>query len=566
MSLPRTRQTLLDDHFNYPSPRERYLNFLDLPSSIRERIYNDACDARPEYSGFAHIFIKSGWNGKFETAASLMLTCRQVHDEVFKFVYSQNQITIDATTLVGLNVLRKIGPQNLASLSELGIRLIIDRAATPSLCFFKGWGHDDCVRSSQSKKRLSHNISASHFANLQRWHHALNDILPYLPQSNLNIALSCDLQSMDVTLARDIARHLLSPLHGRLTLAGCSIHLGSSPSVQLGELAEEVALRATGEPTPVQQRLSFLDLPHEIRIQILTYTDLVTWRKEVEWRPGEGYWTSGQGEFSFCFDDYEFNYRFCRRANAAFSSRCICWLPPQPLFLLCRTLRQEAEQVFFKQNRIVVKPSVGINRLAGATPPILEASYYLKKVISAHALWSLRVLEIVFSPLEGTYLQEHEPAYQDWLSTLDFIKDKFFYPKFVLRIAFSAWAPNHVSYGPIYYPEPSQETITDIFESYKRTLLPLRILREHGLAHLQLDLALPSWLHRTRIRRYGEEGDSLSAVSTEREIETRVMGAGYADNMPCLSDSLWKLVWLDYVFNDGCKFVYKDRTMDISGL
>jgi hypothetical protein len=66
-------------------------------------------------------------------------------------------------------------------------------------------------------------------------------------------------------------------------LTDCSIRLGLKPNSALQDLAQKTANRAIGncsdEPTfPFR----FLDLPQELRRQVLEYTDLVTPLCEVE--------------------------------------------------------------------------------------------------------------------------------------------------------------------------------------------------------------------------------------------------------------------------------------------
>jgi hypothetical protein len=561
MPLPPPRQSLLTSYFHSKCGRTRYLTFLDLPLHIRERIYNDACREERHWVRET-IFIWDYEYGDFNIAASLMLTCRTVYNEVFRFVYSRNRIVIYGGTQEGLNVLRRISNQALGVLSEVTVHLAINRPATPPLCHFKGFAYEHCGRHCRTQAQ----VLALQHVHLERWHSVLREVLPHLPRENFRMYIICNMEAVDLDLADSISLQLLAPLHGRLTLSSCSVQLGESPNMRLRNLAEEIALRATGHPGPVQQRLTFLSLPHELRILILRWTDLVAPRKEVEFRPGRGYWASDRGRCDVYTCDLSPEFVFCRRAHAAFSARCDCWIMPQPLFLLCKIVRREAEQVFFRENRIVIKPAAGINCLADATPRVLEASTYLKNVIPAHALRHLRVLEIVFSPLKGAWLQEHEPAYRDWLSTLDFVKDKLSYSKLTLRVAFSAWAPNHASYGPIFYPEPSEESIRGIYESYKRILFPLAVLREHGLVHLQLDLASPSWLHVGHGETAKDELRRRAVESTRTEIETRVMGEGHTETVTGLGDSLWKLVWTDHALKSGCEYEYDDPTMDFTNV
>lgn len=151
-----------------------------------------------------------------------------------------------------------------------------------------------------------------------------------------------------------------------------------------------------------------MDLPAELRYQILEYTDLITPVKEVEWNPRDGYYMRCRNDSCTHYwgpwfaqlacpsmadwvpNDhvpcdqglYHHSYQFrncwqsladracrrgcfCRRHHAAYSlstpgRQCICWLPPQPLFLVSKQLYQDAQFIFFSQNRIIITPLDGL--------------------------------------------------------------------------------------------------------------------------------------------------------------------------------------------------------------
>jgi hypothetical protein len=96
-------------------------------------------------------------------------------------------------------------------------------------------------------------------------------------------------------------------------------------------------------------------------------------------------------------------------------------------------LREDAQAIFFMKNRFVITPSKGCNHVADGTPARLEVSIFLTKIVSPNALGFLTFLEVVFPPFDNDYLRLHEPAYQDWLQTIDYVRDKLYLPTFTLR-------------------------------------------------------------------------------------------------------------------------------------
>ena len=113
---------------------------------------------------------------------------------------------------------------------------------------------------------------------------------------------------------------------------------------------------------------------------------------------------------------------------------CHCWSPPTSLFLVCPAILDAARTVFFSSNRFIITSSNGPNAIAETTPDRLEASVFLTDVVPFTNLCWLRSLELVFPPFEDDYLSVTEPAYSDWLQTLDYIKDELNTPMMDLHM------------------------------------------------------------------------------------------------------------------------------------
>jgi hypothetical protein len=163
-------------------------------------------------------------------------------------------------------------------------------------------------------------------------------------------------------------------------LAGCSIRLSCKPDHDLRHLAERAVQAMTETDRPIiepgsksKKCRSFSDLPAELRLLILSLTDLVTPQREVNWSPETGFfcWSSGSHLQPYSpltqhgtweqLESVSDRFRtaqglcnewtsgplygcFCNAGHAAYSTiyPCKCWAPPRSLFLVSRTMHRDA--------------------------------------------------------------------------------------------------------------------------------------------------------------------------------------------------------------------------------
>lgn len=100
--------------------------------------------------------------------------------------------------------------------------------------------------------------------------------------------------SLELYLISDVHNHekALRNVHPIIKFAKfkrCVIRLSHDPDPALKRLAGLLAIDGQQKNNTSLPRLSFLDLPPEIRNQILQCTVLVTPMKEVRWNPKDGY-------------------------------------------------------------------------------------------------------------------------------------------------------------------------------------------------------------------------------------------------------------------------------------
>ena len=294
-------------------------------------------------------------------------------------------------------------------------------------------------------------------------------------------------------LDHETALQVVDPILNFAKLRRCVIRLGHDPDSTLAKLAEKTALRATGHQLDeFGLRFRFLDLPREIRNQVLQYTDLVTPIKEVMWNPKECY------SVCYCISHYDeedeaffgedsaighsSKFRncwatagvgcFCRCFHAVSSSMCHCWSPPRSLFLVCRDILNDARNIFFSKNRFIITSSKGPNCIAEGTPQRLEASIFLISVVPFTSLRYLRSIELVFPPFEKDYLRATDPAYSDWLQTINYVKNELCTPMLNLHVhmADPQTENGRIVGGLTYRLNLNQEQAQVIIAMYIRTL------------------------------------------------------------------------------------------------
>ena len=542
---------------------------LRLPSSIRRRIYLYLGVAR--WDGLPLLFDLDGPLNLSEQIDfhGLLLSCRALYVEASALMFSSNRFVIHYSHKRSLQPLRNLTPLSLASLASL--KIVLNQASchhrreseSQGKCCDKPLELDwtdtsECHCLRQYKTHHSAPIEGSHSISglmLDDWLWTAEYLSSRISPRALELSLVCDLDQREI----DFARKVVTPLSSFPELRECHIRLCRSPNAELAQVAEHAVQQACHRLEPLSppsllSSLHLLNLPQELRIHILGYTDLVTPRKEVLWtRLERGYHYPFRGcsgafyetcppthhhgcQFSgchhqICVNDNYVSYCssigcFCRLRHAAFSSTCRCWAPPTPLFLICHTLAQDAKFVFFSANRFVISdtlasinpyqasifPEMGwlesrygwdLAAQSQAPPPPaprrpsaypaqrLAASQFLRDVVPANGLGYLRFLELVFPPYNyQCWPQDGHPALQDWAHTLNWAKNKISIPGLTLRLTM-AGAARLPPEAPDQRWELTQAQGDEVLAGYNRILRPLACLGEGGLAHFHAALAWP---------------------------------------------------------------------------
>ncbi|KAH6630435.1 hypothetical protein B0J18DRAFT_421164 [Chaetomium sp. MPI-SDFR-AT-0129] len=528
----------------------------------------------------------------------LLLSCRAMYLEISALLYSANSFIIHYTIQRSLRPLRALTPASLAAITNLEVvikesPLFPSRNRPPT----QRGPRDPARREEETGLNiaLSHNKFKETSAVVTEWVNAANTIFPCITPGRVNFNLVCDIRKQHHIRAISVASRVVSPLEG-ISFKNCHIRLAESRIPEIRQVARNAALGTLRRPArerskPPSSTSRLLTLPRELRLCILEYTDLITPWKEVSWSRQssrysvfhtpcaelEGHQSRPDihhgCQFRRCWlnGDPLYAKRFCQSARAAFSSSCRCWTCPGPnLFLICRTLCNGAQFVFFSGNRFVVhdyydmKPSqTPMPRLRQGSrrrkEPVthylyerLAAAFFLEEVVPAHCLAYLRFLDIVFPPY-AYYLwpKPNHPALVDWEATIGRLAANFNLPGLTIRLTV-AQPQSPVDYSNE-YEKIARYRVTKTrgeaqLAAYAQVMRPLKRLAigPDGLARFYAHLMFPwGWA-------YDGRSGSVPAIREQekklkRDAEKDVMGDRYDDMYAHAkgeqAQAIWHGVW-----------------------
>lgn len=532
--------------------------FLDLPPVIRHRIYEHLIPDDeihfPTKSFTRHTgpqFLEITECDR--DCRSLLLTCRLVYNELAPTVYSTKHFIAQYRNS-HLQKLQQLTATAVQSLVKLTIFLTV-RTCEP------GWSccqeqsthsHHDCTHQDEP---LS-STSLQYEEVISEWYRTVDRLVPDTHQSRLHLNLACDVA--DATAATAVVTPLM--IQGFPVLAECNIRLSKDIDPSMQTIAYRAAKQSIGQSiSDPTKPFPFLSFPTELRHQILRHTDLVTPYRQVDWNPRDGYYLhySVRGcswdcdpddhhgcQFRQCWKCIDTHGCFCSRYHSVSSTHCRCWRPPIPLFLVCKALRDDAQDVFFIQNRFIIAPIDGYGNPAKPVLERFEASIFLQDIMPIHFLSRLKFLEIVFPPLDEDYISSRGLALHDWDNTIDNMKDKLDLPNLTLRVYFADFYT--ITYTtPLRRQLTRAEGIAKVVKAYMRMIRPFKVFKENGLQNFFLHAAWPwSWTPEginTRIRKNYIVENDISII--ERRLGKNVMGEDY-DSEHLGKHGLEKNQWL----------------------
>ena len=433
----------------------------------------------------------------------LLYVSRVISAEVLSILYSENKFRVCRTKPEGLLPLQRLGPKPLASMTSLCVGLDACRCfKVPRTSAGSRRIRNECIAHPASgQDGPLGKISRYDRSVISEWRRLCGYIARHIPQSQLKLTVLCD------TADYETAEEVVKPLLGLPTLQDCSIRLGQRPSHKLRRLAELTIARVTGRPTDYLEFIfRFTDLPEEIRLQILGYTDLVA--------PHDLQWDSvyGLAPFIYCESCSEVSEACCCPViHAAFTAQCGCWRMPIEKFQVSRKMREDAIRIFYSRNHFVIQANGSSHLRPTAMPSPIKPSQFFP-AFPRLAFRYLRSIKWLFPAYFDSYLVPGDNQFQDWEDTIQLISNTTSVSRLSLTIDMSShvrdllFAYAHGVLGPV-----SDATMWDV---HQRIIAPLIALK--GLQDLFVHLAWPLDHLKHDLR-----------DQQERILEKRVMGEHY---------------------------------------
>ena len=209
--------------------------------------------------------------------------------------------------------------------------------------------------------------------------------------------------------------------------------------------------------------------------------------------------------------------------------------------------------LFFSNNRFIITSSNGPDAIAKTTPERLEASIFLRDVVPFTSLRWLRSVELVFPPFEDDYLRATEPAYSDWLQTIDYIKNQLNTPMMDLHMHMADPVTDHgfVVEDQIYRANLTKEQYWTVLAMYVRLINTFR--RLYRFKRFTMHLALPwGWdqtgYHRPERSRELWEAHERKRVRIQECFRRKIVGEKFdqvSRDSNRSSNSQWEeLIWV----------------------
>ncbi|KAH6677895.1 hypothetical protein F5X68DRAFT_264046 [Plectosphaerella plurivora] len=279
--------------------------------------------------------MRSDMSNGIANTHHLLLTCLTISTEVAALLYSTNDfITQDPKPLAALN------PVSLGHLRSL--RIVINCS--------EGHGRFHTCMSHYPRRKIPPGPSTDEGrALLAMWDQLARTIGPHISPGLLTLTLICEVARDGKTDVHIVgARAVLASLAHFPPLASCHIRLAVRRDKRLVEMARAAAENATVRRL---KQFRFADLPVEIRLNILRFTDLVAPKHiALHWGRSGGFYPINTG------GDPIHKKRcgvsdigcLCSWEHAVYSPNCHCWRDTRALLLVDRATLTLAREVFLR--------------------------------------------------------------------------------------------------------------------------------------------------------------------------------------------------------------------------
>lgn len=450
---------------------------------------------------------------------SLFSVNRLINNEVSQIFYGENQFAITPRAPNGLRALERFSDAILSKLRSLIIRLNLSSCAYVCCGSREGRcsnGNSRCYRPSAHDASLNSSSVTDNLI-ISQWEQICARLSTNIQPSKLSLYIICDCED------RQTADMIIAPLLTLPLLQDCGLRLAKEYDKGLQEVAKSTVLYLTRYSTPQNlPPFRFLDLPREIQLNILQHTRLVY---DDETRCGQDYmrfggYCSAQGKApSATAPDSSLLKCFCCSSHSAFSfscDNCESLGFPHAFFLVNRTFRYAAIEVFYSKNKFAVS-MVGLD-LSTSTTAQIHRNLLIIPGLERFPKYSLRFLTSLRLDFESSDLELFQPnraGWKNWLNTVDLLSEEASLAALNLEIRLtekvydSAWAKSEVEAG---YEQCMWET----YQIFIRPLISLQRLKKF-FVHL-------NWASSCGLP---ESGVPDGRQEIERKLERMVMGEEY---------------------------------------
>lgn len=489
-------------------------SFLDFPAPVRRQIYLDAGVFHDQILKLQKALQrhKRIWPKycaqHYQVSITLLCVCRTVHDEVLDILYSTNCFTIYGHGPGSFEPILNLNPRSLALLRNLDVRILAIKweselwpSRSSSILSVSDWNDRDVVR---------------------QWQRTAKYLFDHITLTKCNFTLECETDGLQT------AEQVVEPLSSIRTLSTCTIRLSFRFDQRLMELARSTSLLATGRNPTVSGSFRYFDLPTEIQLMILEYTDLITPLRVVETDAEDKFYLRYEliDENGEAQDDVSGIYRrcgdHCPLDYSAFCSYCSCWAPPAPLFLVSRDFRALALEVFFTKNRFIITPPDRDHSGQQEELSVFPATTFFGKTVPWCALQFLRNVDIALPAFQADYFRPTGSALEDWELTIKSTYRELCLQLLTIRLYISPIGEARTSAGIL-----KDEDLMDA--QYHNFCWPFRMLRVQGLRDFFVHVIRDFPWERDAINYLDSEPefDEELAHDNEHRIERVVMGYNY---------------------------------------
>lgn len=470
---------------------------------------------------------------------------------------STSHFRVDQSYPAGLSILRSLDPEAWAWMVSLRLQLSFGKPKQmirwygqyPSTVF-STW-----KQKNRNTERPSDYFSRQERAKLLEWEQLCVGMAKYLTPYRLSLHISAQVSNIDV------AREIVAPLVRVGKLKQCSLELSlpsrtfpwqalpgpfirpmSSPKWNLLQLAQQTVLAATTKRRDDPLRpFPLLDLPLEIQMHILGFTDLVT-SYDLAWNSGK-YDEGGARFFELrkledfvvlCYPYYGFQccgnctqnciptktygrgHECCCWVNGnAASSSCTCWRMP-PLFCVSQDIQQKSMSIFYSRNHFVVLPSHDCQPRPDEMLHFLTSIPHLGRYLLRSITWICPKNPYQmrgFGPLESD-----SDLYADWTEFVDICGRDLNLSKLSLIIDMTLHVNMYEDSGIDEF-----DGIEEVFESAEYSQiskLVAALTNYKGWGKFAIHLGFPTF-------DYEDESGNEAYEDIEKYFERLVMGEGY---------------------------------------